>query len=129
MRSKLALRNTLVSMGTIFVSIIIGLIVPRYILSYYGSEVNGLISSINQFLNYITILESGVGAVVVTCMYKPLAEKEYHKINRIVSKSRKFFLGIVGIYLVYVVVLAFLYPIVTLTSFGHMCPLWFSFLE
>lgn len=119
MRSKLALRNTLVSMGTIFVSIIIGLIVPRYILSYYGSEVNGLISSINQFLNYITILESGVGAVVVTCMYKPLAEKEYHKINRIVSKSRKFFLGIVGIYLVYVVVLAFLYPIVTLTSFGH----------
>lgn len=119
MRSKLALRNTLVSMGSIFVSIIIGLIVPRYILSYYGSEVNGLVSSINQFLNYITILESGVGAVVVTCMYKPLAEKDYHKINQIVSKSRKFFLGIVGVYLVYVIVLAFLYPILTSTSFGH----------
>lgn len=120
MRSKLALRNTLISMGSIFVSIIIGLVVPRYILSYYGSEVNGLVSSINQFLNYITILESGVGAVVVTCMYKPFAEKDYKKINQIVSKSRKFFLGIVGVYLVYVVILAILYPFVTATSFEHI---------
>lgn len=120
MRSKLALRNILMSTGAIFVSIVIGLVVPRYILSYYGSEVNGLVSSINQFLNYITILESGVGAVVVTCLYKPLAENDYKKINQIISKSRRFFLGIVGVYLVYVVVLAILYPLVTETSFKHV---------
>ena len=40
-----------------------GLIVPRLIITNYGSDVNGLISSITQFLAYISLLEGGVGGV------------------------------------------------------------------
>ncbi len=39
------------------VTFISGLIVPRLILSTFGSEANGLVSSITQFLNYIALVE------------------------------------------------------------------------
>ena len=40
-----------------------GLILPRIIIPAYGSDVNGLISSITQFLTYISLLEAGVGSI------------------------------------------------------------------
>ena len=41
-----------------------GFILPKLFLTYYGSEVNGLVSSITQFLGFIALCECGVGAVV-----------------------------------------------------------------
>lgn len=58
MRSKKAIKNIIASLGQQFVAIICGLILPRAIIGAYGSNVNGLVSSITQFLAYITLLES-----------------------------------------------------------------------
>lgn len=58
MRSKKAIKNIIVSLFQQIVTIICGLILPRAIIGAYGSGVNGLISSITQFLTYITLLES-----------------------------------------------------------------------
>ena len=40
----------------------------------YGSDVNGLVSSITQFLGYIALVEGGVGGVIRAALYKPLAK-------------------------------------------------------
>ena len=56
-------------------TLISGLIVPRLILSTFGSEANGLVSSLTQFLNYISLVEGGIGSVVLTALYSPLAKK------------------------------------------------------
>ena len=53
-------------------TLISGLIVPRLILSTFGSEANGLVSSLTQFLNYISLVEGGIGSVVLTALYRPL---------------------------------------------------------
>ena len=58
MRSKKALKNIISSLLLQLITIICGLILPRAIIGEYGSNVNGLISSITQFLTYITLLES-----------------------------------------------------------------------
>ena len=50
------------------VTVLCNFILPRYFLTYYGSEVNGLVSSINQFLIFITLCECGVGAVVQSAL-------------------------------------------------------------
>ena len=57
MRSKKALKNIISSLLLQLVTVICGLILPRAIIGKYGSNVNGLISSITQFLTYITLLE------------------------------------------------------------------------
>lgn len=58
MRSKKAIINIVVSIFQQLITILCGLVLPRAIIGQYGSNVNGLISSITQFLAYIALLES-----------------------------------------------------------------------
>ena len=110
MRKKRLLWNTISSLGNQVITIICGFILPRVILKAYGSDVNGLVSSITQFLGIIAFLEFGVGAVVQSALYKPLAEKDDCKISAIVSSSNKFFRKIAIIMFIYIIVLCAFYP-------------------
>ena len=65
------------------VTFISGLIVPRLILSTFGSEANGLVSSITQFLNYIAlVIESGRELLQTDCIYICVL---HHRIGMCVS--------------------------------------------
>jgi O-antigen/teichoic acid export membrane protein len=115
--NKLKLNSAL---GIIYqvTAVIINLILPRFFLKYYGSNVNGLISSITQFLSFINLADMGIGAVVSSALYKPLAEGDDEKVSQIVAFARKFF-KIVGFILIgYVVVLTFVYPVIVENSFS-----------
>lgn len=91
MRGKRLFYNTLSSLVFQVTTIICGFILPRLILSAFGSEVNGLVNSITQFLGIISFLELGVGAVVQSALYKPLAEKRQDDVSKIISSANKFF--------------------------------------
>lgn len=79
MRKKKLILNSVTSLLTQLMTIICGLIIPRLIISAYGSQVNGLVSSITQFLSVISLLDLGVGAVVQTALYRPLAERMIYR--------------------------------------------------
>ena len=51
--------NTVMGLVYQAVTIVCGLILPRLILKAYGSDVNGLVNSINSILNVITLMELG----------------------------------------------------------------------
>ncbi|HFD4094897.1 TPA: sugar isomerase, partial [Enterococcus faecium] len=53
-------KNTIWALVFQITSIVCGMILLRLILTKYGSEVNGMISSINQFLQIISFLQLGV---------------------------------------------------------------------
>ena len=108
-KTKLVL-NTGFSMLLQITTLVSGFILPRIILGTFGSNVNGLVNSIAQFLNVITLLDLGVGAVVESALYKPLAEKDNDEISRIFASATKFFKRLAMILLVYVVVLVAVYP-------------------
>lgn len=116
---KLAL-NTITSLGLQVVSVICGFILPRLILESFGSDVNGLVNSITQFLGVITLLDLGVGAVVQSALYKPLAENDTDMISKIYVSANKFFRRLAEILLVYVILLMIFYPMLVNKSFGHM---------
>lgn len=116
---KLAL-NTITSLGLQVVNVICGFILPRLILESFGSDVNGLVNSITQFLGVITLLDLGVGAVVQSALYKPLAENDTDTISKIYVSANKFFRRLAEILLVYVVLLMIFYPMLVNKSFGHM---------
>ena len=59
-------------------------------LKYYGSEINGLVSSINQFIVYFNLVEAGLSGAAIYALYKPLAENNHKAINSIVSAARNF---------------------------------------
>lgn len=117
MRKTKLLYNTLSSLLYQIITIICGFILPRIILQYYGSEVNGLVNSITQFLQVIAFLDLGVGAVVQTALYKPLADKDCDQISKIYKSASKFFKNIARILIVYMIILIIFYPIVVNKSF------------
>ena len=119
-RKKLLALNTSSSLIFQLTTIICGFIVPRLILQTYGSEVNGLINSITQFLSIIAFLELGVGAVIQSSLYKPLSEKDDEEISKIVVSGQKFFSRLATILLVYVLILMVIYPLVAKSDFGFL---------
>ena len=73
------------------VTAVSGLILPRFMMLYYGSEANGLIQSIVQILKYTTLLECGIGGMVLAAMYKPLADNDMPVLSGIFNGTKKFF--------------------------------------
>lgn len=120
MRRKLLAKNTFASLLAQVTALVCGFILPRLFLRHYGSEVNGLVNSITQFLGIISFLELGVGAVVQSSLYKPLAEKDEPQISRVVASANRFFQRLAEILLVYVVGLMLLYPLIVNRGFGYL---------
>ena len=119
MRTKKAIYNIVTTIILEIVIVSYGLIIPRLIIENFGSNVNGLISSITQFLAYITLLESGIGPVVKSVLYKPIANKDKKTIASIIKTSEKFFRKIALIFLLYIAVLVIVYPLFINDSFNY----------
>ena len=117
-RKKKLLLNSCTGILKQVITIICGFILPRYMLLYYGSAVNGVVSSITNYLSFISLLDMGVGAVVQANLYKPLAESDNDKISSIVISSERFFRRLAYIFIGYIFVLCFIFPVFVNDSFS-----------
>ena len=117
MRRKKVFLNVISSVILQALAIICGFIIPRLIISNYGSNINGLITSITKFLAFITLLESGFGPVIKACLYKPIANKDMNEIARILKAAEKIFRIISLIFIGYIVLLCVLLPFKLETQF------------
>ena len=118
MRTRKLLYNTISSFVFQITTIICGFILPRLILSNFGTEINGLVNSITQFLGLISFLELGVGAVVQSSLYKPLADKDEDSVSKIIASADKFFKKLGFILFIYVIILVIFYPTFVNQNFG-----------
>ena len=110
MRGKQALKNMVASLLLQVIVLLSGLILPRFILEAYGSSVNGMITSVNQFLTYLGLAEAGVGTATVVALYTPLALKQTEEVNSILSATRKFYNKSGMLFLALTLVLIGVYP-------------------
>lgn len=101
-------------------SLVIGLILPRWVLKTYGSEVNGVVQSISQFLSYTVILECGIGGMALAAFYKPLAYGDSEAVSDIFNNTKKFFTKISLVFLALVAVLAFSTRFIIKTDFSPL---------
>ena len=112
MRARALKLNTLTTLISELVALICGLVLPRIILVNYGSALNGLVSSITQFLSFSVVLRAGVGGVTRAALFKPLADNDTDKINAIMAATgaymRKVGLIIAGSVLAFSVIYPFM---------------------
>jgi O-antigen/teichoic acid export membrane protein len=132
MRTKKALYNMAASLVLQLATASIGFIVPRLVISSYGSAVNGMVSSINQFLVYLNLVEGGIASASIAALYVPLADNDNIRINRILSAARRFYNNSGCIFAALVLALSFLYPLIVdnqvsgMLSFAMVLLLGFS---
>ncbi len=101
------------------VTAVCGFIVPKLMLECFGSELNGVVSSITNFLGVIALMESGFGGVAKTAFYKPLAAHDKKGVSALYNATESFFRKIALIFLGYCVVLSFLFPFFKESSFDY----------
>ncbi|MCF2680736.1 polysaccharide biosynthesis C-terminal domain-containing protein [Faecalicatena contorta] len=110
MRSKQAAKNMLANVILQVLVFISGIVLPRFFLEEYGSSINGMVTSINQFLVYLGLAEAGVGTASVVALYAPLANDDHEEINGILSATRRFYYRSGYIFIVLVAVCVAVYP-------------------
>lgn len=89
-------RKTKAAILTMFISIcnslsttIFNLIYNNYLIRIYGSHVNGLISTLTQFVSLFAIIEGGFTTAAIVATYKPIVEKDYNQLNDILFTAKK----------------------------------------
>lgn len=110
-RTQKAVVNFAVSAASEIAALLVGLIVPRLILTNFGSVYNGITHSISQFISYIAIMKAGIGAATKAALYKPLAENNNQDISAIVIATQKFMRKIASIFFIFVLCFACVYPL------------------
>ena len=92
------------------VTAFIGLVLPKMILEHYGSVLNGLISSVTQFISYLSLVEFGIYNASLVALYKPLAENNVDELNGVMSAINKYFVQIAKLFSFFFLFVLILYP-------------------
>ena len=101
------------------VVIVFGLILPRLYLVSFGSDVNGLVSTVKDIFAYLALLEAGIGLNSQYALYKPIANGERDRISSILSATRHYYLRTGTIYAAITLLLATVYPLVMQTALDY----------
>ena len=110
-RTRAFARNVAASAVYQAVALIAGFVIPRVLLVHYGSEANGLVSSIGQFIACFNLVEAGLSGAGVLALYKPIADDDKEGISAILSATRRLYLQVGGIFCGLILALAVLYPL------------------
>lgn len=110
------IKNILTGFGGQIIAIILGIIVPRFFITSYGSDVNGLLSTITQIFTYMALLEAGIGQAAKNLLYKPFQEKDNDGISEIASIAKSYFRRFTMIYGIGVILIGLILPLVLRTD-------------
>lgn len=117
MRTKSLKINVIISLlGEIF-SIVSGLILPKLMISLFGSAANGLVSSIGHFLGFSIIIHSGLGSASRAVLFKPLADKDTQAVSSIMSATKSYMRKVSLMVGGYVLLVALIYPFIVLNEY------------
>ena len=98
------------------VLIVLSFLLPRLYLENFGSEVNGVLSTIKQIFIYMFLLESGVGLATTQALYKPVAENNHSKVSSIISATNNYYCKIGVLYLIIVLIIGVVYAFIIPTT-------------
>ncbi len=115
-RTKKSLVNLICSLVAQIVTIGLGLIIPRITIVGYGSAVNGLLSSVNQVVIYLTLFEAGIQAVAMQSLYQPVSINDHSRINSILSAVNLSYRKTGTYYFLTLIALSAVYPLLTADS-------------
>ena len=119
MNKKMLSKNLIITFGGYGFLLVLNVLVSKVVLLSYGSEVNGLLASVNQIYTYIALLEAGIGTATITALYAPFAKKDNDEINKVYSASVLYYRSILKWYILCVVAVSFLWPFVLDSSIGY----------
>lgn len=106
------IKNTVSSLLIYAAVLLLNFVISRLVLVSYGSETNGLLSSVGQIFNYIALLEAGIGTATINGLYAALAKQDDNAVADVLAASRAYYRRATLWYLICVAVASFVWPLV-----------------
>ena len=110
--SKKTILITISGILNLFVSSLFLFVLGRLILQYFGSDYNGINSTINQIVSILSVLEGGFTTASVVALFKPYSENNKTMVDSILSTTNYAFKNIGLISFLVGIILSILYAIV-----------------
>lgn len=126
---KKNIKNFVVGIASQLIILVLGFIVPRIILTNYGSDTNGLMNTITQIFTYMALLEAGIGQASRNALFKYIINDDRQEISVIMSASRRYYRKIAYIYFAAVIVLSIVVPFILRTEIDYWTIFFFVFFE
>lgn len=111
------IKNNIIS-SLVYQVVLISLsfLIPRLYLENFGSEVNGVLSTVKQVFTYMCLLEAGVGLATTQALYKKIGQDDRQGASSVLAATHKYYIKTGVVYLVLVLVIAVIYAYVVPTS-------------
>ena len=90
-RSIYSLLNAFSAICLTLVNGLLGIVVTRLVIEYFGSDFNGLNSTANQVVHVLMIVEGGFTTASNVALFAPCIAKDYDTVNGIMAATRKKF--------------------------------------
>lgn len=121
MNKKKSAYNMIVGFFSQIIILALGFVVPRVILTHYGSDANGLTSTITQIFSYMALLEAGIGQATTNELYPYINGKFKDKdnISEVMSVSRRYYRKVTILYGTVVLLLSLVLPLVLKTKISY----------
>ncbi len=116
MRARRGFYNIIFGILSQVITIILGMVLPKLLIVNFSSEINGLLSSINQIFVYLGLFEAGVGATTLQALYNPITKEDHQGINSILAATHKYYLKTGILYAIAMIGFAVIYPFIIKTD-------------
>lgn len=122
MNKRRNLKNVIYAFIGQLVVLGLSLFVPRFVLTGYGSDTNGLLSTVGQIIAYMTLLEAGIGQAARNELYRYVKDDVFDKENSssVMTLSRKVYRNTTKIYALLILVLAVVLPFIIKTDLSYL---------
>lgn len=84
-RTSKSIKNAKVALIFYFAQLVLGFFSRKAFFDYLGSEFLGLNTTASNLLGFLNLAELGVSAAICYFLYQPLYEKDYDKLNKLVT--------------------------------------------
>ena len=115
----LIFKNIISNLFYQLINILFNFILTPIILAKFGSDVNGLVQTIRQILNYAALVGSGISESTVVALYKPIAENDQKKINSIMNACNRVFFSTGYIFSILALIISVIYPLLVKGSLDY----------
>ncbi len=110
MRTKSSIYNMIVKLIASILPSILGIFLNNLIILKFGSDINGIVATFTQIVNFLTIFEGGLTLATNVALYKPYVEKKYSLINDILTATKIIYFRIGIIISLISIIIALLIP-------------------
>lgn len=103
--------NVMTSVLTNAVILVTAFVVQKVLIETMGSDYNGINGLFGSIISMMSLADLGIGTAIIYHMYRPVAEKDWQKINSLLRFYKRCYIGISGVVLLIGAVVGLFLPL------------------